>query len=156
MNNIYVSKDGQQCGPFSLEQIRQQVQSGYFSPADSAWRDGMPDWVPIKAIIPQDWVPQKTATPKQPAASASFKGGPIVKNRSDWSVVLGFFGALGLVTIIVGILIILSAPYERVTVLEGIITIVSGVVSALNCFLAAFIVNVFTDMRDYLKYIAEK
>jgi len=87
MNNIYVSKDGQQHGPFSLEEVRQQVQSVYFSPVDSAWCEGMPDWVPIGDILPrQTQTPPKSATSTQPAARASVsssKKTPSKKRRAQ-------------------------------------------------------------------------
>ena len=41
---IYVSKDGQQFGPYTVEQLRQYVEAGNFTTADYACYDGQ-NWV---------------------------------------------------------------------------------------------------------------
>ena len=46
---IYVSKDGQQYGPYTVEQLRQYVQQGNFTTADHACYDGQ-NWVTIAEV----------------------------------------------------------------------------------------------------------
>ena len=76
-------------------------------------------------------------------------------HRSGWSVTLRIFGCLGALAIPVGFLVLVfgggtdAAP-------GGLITILAGIASALNCFFAAFLLDVFTDIRGYLQRIAEK
>jgi len=97
MNNIYVSKDGQQHGPFSLEQVCEEVQSGYFSLADFAWWEGMADWVPIREILPRQTQPTpKIATPTQPAArvAVSVSKLPIEKSKFLPLVIGGIIGII--------------------------------------------------------------
>ena len=48
--NIYISRDGRQLGPFSLEEARRQRDAGANSNGDFAWHDGLPDWVPLSQI----------------------------------------------------------------------------------------------------------
>lgn len=47
---ITVSKDGQQLGPYSVDQIKALVQQGKLAPQDYAWYDGLTDWVPISKL----------------------------------------------------------------------------------------------------------
>ena len=61
MNNIFVYKDGQQIGPFTLEQIRHELKIGSFLPNDNAWYEGLADWVPIQSLL----------TPPPPVQTAS-------------------------------------------------------------------------------------
>ena len=46
---IYVSKDGQQYGPYPVEQLRQYVRAGNFAPTDHACCDGA-NWVTIAQV----------------------------------------------------------------------------------------------------------
>ena len=47
--NIYIHKDGQQYGPFTLDQLREYVSQGSFSQEDLACYDGQ-NWVAIAQI----------------------------------------------------------------------------------------------------------
>jgi len=47
---IHVSRDGQNFGPYSLEQARHYVQSGQILPTDWAWYEGAQDWAPVSNI----------------------------------------------------------------------------------------------------------
>jgi hypothetical protein len=47
---IHVSRDGQNFGPYSLEQARYYVQSGQILPTDWAWYEGARDWAPVSHI----------------------------------------------------------------------------------------------------------
>lgn len=43
-NKWYISKDGQQSGPFSIEQLRGMVGSGRLAAGDMVWTEGMDQW----------------------------------------------------------------------------------------------------------------
>ena len=49
--NFYVHHDGQQLGPFSLEELRAQSDAGSFQSTDLAWQEGTPDWQPLSAVL---------------------------------------------------------------------------------------------------------
>ena len=61
---IYLSRDGQQMGPYSLEQIQACLADGSVLPTDLAWHEGMTDWVAVTELIP--------AAPALPAEKKSF------------------------------------------------------------------------------------
>lgn len=47
---IHISRDGQQFGPYSLEQVQEYLASGQLLPTDLAWYEGAADWVPVTGI----------------------------------------------------------------------------------------------------------
>ena len=46
----YVGSNGQQSGPFTLQQLRQMAASGQLSKTDLIWKEGLANWVPSSAI----------------------------------------------------------------------------------------------------------
>jgi hypothetical protein len=47
---IYVLKNNQKTGPFTLDVVQANLKAGIFSPADLCWYDGMPNWLPVSAL----------------------------------------------------------------------------------------------------------
>ncbi|MBV9127987.1 MAG: TIGR00266 family protein [Verrucomicrobia bacterium] len=47
---IFITRGGQQHGPYDEATIRGGLQSGSFSPVDMAWYQGAPGWVPLNTI----------------------------------------------------------------------------------------------------------
>jgi len=50
VNNIYIHKDGQQTGPFTLAQIRARLKDGQLQATDHAWYQGAAEWTTLSAI----------------------------------------------------------------------------------------------------------
>ena len=48
--NIYITRNGQQLGPYTLEQIQSRVNSGALLPVDLAWCEGMATWAPLSDV----------------------------------------------------------------------------------------------------------
>ena len=48
---IYLTRDGQQYGPYSPEQLKVSLSEGTVNPSDLAWHEGMTDWVPLSTIV---------------------------------------------------------------------------------------------------------
>jgi hypothetical protein len=51
MSNIYIHKDGNQLGPFTEQQLKDEITQGHLSASDLAWKEGTPDWVPISSLL---------------------------------------------------------------------------------------------------------
>jgi len=49
--NITVSRNGQQFGPYTVEQATAYFLSGHLSHADLAWQEGASKWVPLSIIL---------------------------------------------------------------------------------------------------------
>ena len=47
---IHVNKDGQAYGPFDLDQLRQYVEAGHFTPQDHAFYEGCQNWITIAQV----------------------------------------------------------------------------------------------------------
>lgn len=44
---IYVTKEGQRTGPYSLEEVNRHLATGMFRPIDQAWSEVFPGWKPV-------------------------------------------------------------------------------------------------------------
>lgn len=64
----YVGKNGQQTGPFTLDQIKAKYASGEILPTDLVWKEGTADWKPASTFS------ELAAPEPTPAASPSFSG----------------------------------------------------------------------------------
>src|SRR5436190_6265970 len=75
---IYVGKNGQQLGPFSLEEINRKLADGAFAGTDLAWYEGAAGWAPLSGVAgvvipgtsPATPAPSPIPAPVQPAAIA--------------------------------------------------------------------------------------
>ena len=50
---ILLIKDGKEVGPFTLKQVQQWIKEGVVPPGNLAWREGLPDWVPVSDLLPK-------------------------------------------------------------------------------------------------------
>lgn len=66
MNDIYVSRDGEQHGPYSLGELSRLIDEGSFATTDHAWRDGMPEWVTLQTMLPRTPPPPTLLRPSEP------------------------------------------------------------------------------------------
>jgi membrane protease subunit (stomatin/prohibitin family) len=47
---FFISQNGQQAGPFSIDQLKQFAQNGQFSEQHLVWKQGMANWLPAKDV----------------------------------------------------------------------------------------------------------
>jgi uncharacterized RDD family membrane protein YckC len=87
----YVGSNGQQSGPFTLQQLRQMAASGQLSKTDLIWKDGLANWVPCssaKGLFPAaaDFSPASSPRPAPrptappPRGSVPSEGGLVVSD----------------------------------------------------------------------------
>jgi hypothetical protein len=55
--NLLIHRDGQQLGPYTLEQARNLLTRGELTPADLAWSDGATEWVPLAQVLKGGAIP---------------------------------------------------------------------------------------------------
>jgi uncharacterized RDD family membrane protein YckC len=48
---VYLERDGQQHGPFAIDQARRYISEGRFGAQDLAWMEGMAQWQPIDQVL---------------------------------------------------------------------------------------------------------
>lgn len=73
---IYVTRAGQQLGPFETEAVKAKLRDGSFTPADLAWHEGAPGWIPLSSIPGLVEAPVAPPPPPPPAAAGEFPPPP--------------------------------------------------------------------------------
>ncbi len=73
--NIYVTRDGQNFGPYTEDHARQMVQQGQLTPSDLACPEGQSQWVPLGQVL------QLPAAPTAPLSAAA-GGVPVAQPAS--------------------------------------------------------------------------
>ena len=48
---IYISRDGERIGPYSLEEINRQLAAGTLIPQDLGWSESSPGWKPLLSFV---------------------------------------------------------------------------------------------------------
>jgi membrane protein YdbS with pleckstrin-like domain len=117
---ILVSKDGQQYGPYEIDELQGYVTQGSFLLADQCWQEGWADWQPLSTIISRPPPPPAPAPQIRQAASAVgaekftmkeektlWEGKPTLWRHAGsiiWSIVISLL--LALFTFGIGLLIL--------------------------------------------------
>ena len=102
--NIYIFKNEQQFGPYSVEQLREYVQQGHFTLEDYACGDGQ-NWIPLSQIPgfatqAQAGQPQQAAQAQVPQVGAQVPqaqvGGSV--GASKWKAII-LFSVIGIASV---------------------------------------------------------
>src|SRR5216110_2023962 len=99
---IYVGKNGQQLGPFSLEEVNRKLADRTFVGTDLAWYEGAAGWAPLSGVAgvvippasPATPTPAPIAAPSQPAPAVA----PVRPNASIVQPAPRGTGTLSMVT----------------------------------------------------------
>ena len=68
---IYISRNGERYGPYSLAEVQEQVRSGSVAMSDLAWQEGLPNWIPLNQIHGFTFV--RPAVPVAPVATTTLE-----------------------------------------------------------------------------------
>lgn len=77
MNPIHIARDGQALGRFADDDVAEGLMEGKFLPTDLAWRDPMPNWVPLSEF------PDLPSVAVQNSGPAGQQGGPSDETHSQ-------------------------------------------------------------------------
>ena len=47
---IYIQRNGEDFGPYSLEEMNRYLAEGSMSPRDRAWHEGIEGWIPLAEV----------------------------------------------------------------------------------------------------------
>ena len=93
---FYISKNGEQSGPFTDEQLTERLNAGEISYEDLSWMEGMSEWRPLRQIE----APPVPPPVQQPPQMASLLAPVSTEKKNDkftiWSLVLGIISLVGL------------------------------------------------------------
>jgi len=93
---------GQKHGPFSVAQLRDKLVERKIAATDYAWSDGMPEWVPIQAVVNDT-----TVRNQSPAPWSSQSGDlEVTVRRAQLAIKLAAVGAIIAAGLLVGYLVI--------------------------------------------------
>ena len=120
--NIYIFKNEQQYGPYSVEQLREFVQQGHFTLEDYACGDGQ-NWIPLSQI-PGFASQVPAGQPRQPAqAQVARAGGQVAQaqvagetgggSKKKKIILFSSIGAVCLGAIITGLVLWLGGDDEK-------------------------------------------
>ena len=76
--------DGQNHGPYPLEQVREMLAAGKLKPTDYAFHDGLTNWVPLAQIAGVNAPPPIPAGGPPPLPAASVAAAPVRDTRHDF------------------------------------------------------------------------
>jgi membrane protein YdbS with pleckstrin-like domain len=77
--SLLINKDGEQLGPYSLDEARALVLSGHLDASDWAWSEGATEWVALKDV------PGYSSTkPAPPAAAPAATSSPATAEQELW------------------------------------------------------------------------
>jgi len=102
---ILISKNGQQLGPFSIEEARAMVLAGQLSATDLAWPDGATTWLALKDVpgfTPASAIGQIPASPNLSSQEEElWRGSPSQLLNLNayilWSILMGVTLGLGMI-----------------------------------------------------------
>jgi hypothetical protein len=66
---VTINRDGQQYGPYPIEDAAAHLATGGLLPTDWAWAEGMTDWAPLGEVVAAMQAPAPVAAPVQPVAT---------------------------------------------------------------------------------------
>jgi len=66
---IYITRNGQRYGPYSLTEAQEHVRSGSLAMSDLAWQEGLPNWIPLNQVPGFTFV--RPAAPVAPVATTT-------------------------------------------------------------------------------------
>jgi hypothetical protein len=127
----YYMQGGKECGPVPIERLRELLASGELKETDEVWKQGSPDWVPIRRVSTlssgsAEARPGERAGPVLPAArpglvTASPRGDPLTAYKLHRRAFRHFFAAgllccLFVVGAPVGILLFVFAFRARIEI----------------------------------------
>ena len=92
---IYISRDGEQNGPYGIEDVNAYLEDGTLLPTDLACQDGMTEWVPISQIPGVAISGDSVETPIPPSQP--------VPNGNKKKILIGIGAGMGLLALIAGI-----------------------------------------------------
>ena len=89
---IHIAREGKKFGPYSVAEVNDYLGTGFLKPDDSAWHEGMADWVPLHTVAGVN-APQGLKRPPPPTASM-----PLNVRTSGTAIASLVCGILSLVT----------------------------------------------------------
>jgi TM2 domain-containing membrane protein YozV len=96
----FVMKNGQQSGPYTVEQLREMLGTVQLASTDHVWREGMAGWLPISAALattpPPMPAPLSPHMPPPFGSQAGFRHALPAKSHAIYVILALFLGSFGI------------------------------------------------------------
>jgi len=93
---IYITKNGQQLGPYSVIEAQNLVRSGTVVDTDLAWQDGLANWVPLNQLPGFRYVPPPAPAVPRPTTTPEASHRMPVENKSVLKKIGGGIAAVAI------------------------------------------------------------
>lgn len=120
---LYIARNGQQTGPYSLEDVLGQLRSGRVKPTDLAWYAGAADWQPISSIPQLVANTARLSVQKQPEPSYEGTAPPLIAagtqgkpNKSKILITMVVSGVFGLICLIATLFVVIDMQRDHTPV----------------------------------------
>jgi hypothetical protein len=156
MRDYFVAKtpNGKFIGAYTIEQIAARVQAGEIQEDYVVTESNGPSYNQLLKMGSATWVTISQLLSSAPAACPTTT--PVtavltefVERRSGWAT---FLRVVGGINILVGLIGFVASDDKRI----GGILLAIGLVGVIQSFFFAFLVDVFTDIRWFIKKIADE
>jgi len=158
---IYVGREGDQRGPYSLEQIQQYLAQGGLQLTDSAWYEGLDRWIPLSEV-PGVRVVHSAGVPGSPGKDADSQGG---RDQHSKRVRRHIFPVacmvIGIASLVAALFIFnegpsVLQPKETITRTEAFLSFKGDVKLDLGAFLGADVVFLGGDFEGTYNIVEEE
>ena len=95
---IYITKNGQRLGPYSVIEAQNLVRSGTVIDTDLAWQEGLANWMPLKQIPGFRYVPPPAPAVPRPTTTPEASHRMPVENKSLFKKIGGGIAAVAIGT----------------------------------------------------------
>lgn len=96
MPMIHVARDGAKLGEFTLEQVREGLNSGQFRATDLGWQSGMAEWRPLGELVGSTAAPPPVTAPLAVAPAPAAGTGLPWENRQQIGLVKAWLDTVSL------------------------------------------------------------
>ncbi|HWB60709.1 MAG TPA: DUF4339 domain-containing protein [Chthoniobacteraceae bacterium] len=108
MTNIYVTKNGEQLGPYDDRQLAEFLRAGKFTPEDFGWAEGMAAWQPLRTILMPAVPPPLPPPHVLRAAGGGDATGGVIPYKNPQALISYYLGVFSLIPVL-GLLLTIPA-----------------------------------------------
>jgi uncharacterized RDD family membrane protein YckC len=119
---LFVQRDGERIGPFSLEEVNRQLAAGTLQPTDLGWSEASPGWKPLLSFTGV-LMPGAASSSATPIAIATPMQRPAREFAGFWiRFAAGMIDAV--VFAAIAIIAVLIWPNEKMSILRDVLIVV--------------------------------
>jgi len=105
---IYIDREGEQFGPYSIDQVSSYLGDGSLLVSDMAWHEGLNDWVPVSHIQGVILPKNRSSPPPSPSRERDYSNEEYDEDDNEYKK----RGSAGIISkAIIGVLFVIFFGY---------------------------------------------